>query len=76
MPRVEPLTASQYDALGRRVSKTVGSTLTYLYDGANLVQEKSAGSPSSNILTGSLDEVFLVRRLFPDASCGMLSVVC
>lgn len=66
------LTASfQYDALGRRVSKTVNSsTLTYLYDGANLVQEKSAGSPSANILTGSLDEVF--SRADAEGSSGPL----
>jgi len=35
-----------------------GATLTYLYDGANLVQEQSGGSPSANILAGALDEVF------------------
>jgi RHS repeat-associated protein len=54
------LTASfQYDAFGDRISKTVnGSTITYLYDGANLVQEQSGGSPSANILAGGLDEVF------------------
>ena len=54
------LTASfQYDAFGNRISKTVnGNTITYLYDGANLVQEQSGGSPSANILAGGLDEVF------------------
>lgn len=29
-----------------------------IYDGANLVQEQSGGSPSANILAGALDEVF------------------
>ncbi|MGH9874446.1 MAG: RHS repeat-associated core domain-containing protein, partial [Pyrinomonadaceae bacterium] len=55
------LTASfQYDALGRRISKTVnGSTFTYLYDGSNLVQEKSGGLPTANLLAGALDEVFI-----------------
>ena len=49
----------QYDAFGNRISKTVnGSTITYLYDGANLVQEQSGGSPSANILAGALDEIF------------------
>ena len=54
------LTASfQYDAFGDRISKTVnGVTTSYLYDGANLVQEQSGGSPSANILAGALDEVF------------------
>ncbi len=53
------LTASfQYDAFGKRISKTVnGNTITYLYDGPNMVQEQSGGSPSANTLTGGLDEV-------------------
>ncbi len=54
------LTASfQYDAFGNRISKTVnGNTTAYLYDGPNMVQEQSGGSPSANILAGGLDEVF------------------
>lgn len=49
----------QYDALGRRIGKTVnGTTVGYLYDGANLVQELSGGTPSANILAGALDEFF------------------
>jgi len=54
------LTASfQYDAFGNRISKTVnGTTVTYLYDGWNLVQEQSGGPPSANVLAGTLDEVF------------------
>jgi RHS repeat-associated protein len=54
------LTASfQYDAFGRRVRKTINGTSTdYLYDGANAVQELSSGTPSANMLTGGLDNVF------------------
>ncbi len=54
------LTASfQYDADGRRVSKTVnGATTTFLYDGANIAQEQVAGTPSANQLVGGIDEVF------------------
>jgi len=48
-----------YDAFGRRVSKTIGSTTTgFAYDGANVVQESSGGG-TANSLTGGLDEVFL-----------------
>jgi RHS repeat-associated protein len=49
-----------YDALGRRISKTVNGTTTgYLYDGSNPVQELTGGSPSANLLTGlGIDEYF------------------
>jgi RHS repeat-associated protein len=49
----------QYDAFGRRVSKTIGGTSTgFLYDGANAVQELSGGTPTANILAGGIDEYF------------------
>jgi RHS repeat-associated protein len=49
----------QYDAFGRRVSKTVGGVTTdYLYDGDNVVQEKVGSTPSANLLNGGIDEVF------------------
>jgi len=48
----------QYDAFGRRVSKTIGGTTQYLYDGANPVQEISGSSASANLLTGGVDEYF------------------
>lgn len=48
-----------YDARGRRNTKTVSSTTTnYLYDGRNVVQELSSGTPTANLLTGHLDEIF------------------
>jgi RHS repeat-associated protein len=54
------LTASfSYDAVGRRASKTInGSTTSYLYDGANIVQEQTGGSTSANTLTGGVDTFF------------------
>jgi RHS repeat-associated protein len=49
----------QYDAYGRRTSKTISSTTTnLLYDGANIVQELSGTTPTANLLTGGIDEVF------------------
>jgi RHS repeat-associated protein len=48
----------QYDAFGRRVSKTIGATTQYLYDGANPVQEISGEVTSASLLTGSVDEYF------------------
>jgi len=46
----------QYDAFGRRVSKTIGGTTQFLYDGANPVQEISGTSAAANLLTGDVDE--------------------
>jgi RHS repeat-associated protein len=49
----------QYDPFGRRVRATInGTTTDFLYDGANVVQEKIGGTPSANMLTGGVDEVF------------------
>lgn len=48
----------QYDPFGRRVSKTIGGTTQFLYDGANPVQEISGSSASANLLTGGIDEYF------------------
>ncbi|HKV23083.1 MAG TPA: hypothetical protein VJN93_00690, partial [Candidatus Acidoferrum sp.] len=48
----------QYDAFGRRVSKTFGATTQFLYDGANPVQEISGASASANLLDSGLDEFF------------------
>ncbi|HYB60847.1 MAG TPA: RHS repeat-associated core domain-containing protein [Methylomirabilota bacterium] len=49
----------QYDAFGRRVSKTVAPTTQFLYDGANPVQELSGTGVSANLLTGlGVDEYF------------------
>jgi YD repeat-containing protein len=43
-----------YDALGRRISKTVTGTATgFVFDGGNFVQEKNgSGTPTANLLTG------------------------
>ena len=52
-----------YDALGRRVAKTVNGTVTqFLYDGLNPVEELDGASPpnvTAGILTGlNIDEFF------------------
>jgi len=45
--------AFTYDALGRRLAKTVaGATRQFVYDGLNPVQERSTGSAVANLLTG------------------------
>ena len=51
----------QYDALGRRIRKTVnGTTTEFLHDGLNIVQEVSAGLPPINLLNGlGIDECFV-----------------
>jgi RHS repeat-associated protein len=48
----------QYDGLRRRRVKTVsGSTIAFLHDGLNIVQELTSGSPSANIVPAlGLDE--------------------
>ena len=51
--------AFQYDPYGRRATKTVAGVATnYLYDGVNVAQELSGGSPIANLLTGGVDEIF------------------
>jgi len=56
----QTLPSFTYDAFGRRQKKTLGSVVTsYLYDGANTVQELTGASPSANLLTGlGVDELF------------------
>ena len=53
------VTASfQYDPFGRRVTESLGGSATsYLYDGANGVQELSGSTPTANLLNAALDEV-------------------
>ena len=56
------VTASfQYDAVGRRQSKTINGTPThFLYDGLNVIQELTGGIPTANLLTGlGIDETLL-----------------
>lgn len=49
----------QYDAFGRRVSKTLNGTLQYLYDGVNPIQELSGTTVTASLLTGvDADEYF------------------
>jgi RHS repeat-associated protein len=55
------VTASfSYDPFGRRTSKSIGGVgTTYLYDGANIIQELSGSTPTANLLRGETDEVFV-----------------
>ncbi len=46
-------------ALGERIVKSISANVTsYLYDGANIVQELQGGNATANLLTGGIDEVF------------------
>jgi RHS repeat-associated protein len=49
-----------YDAAGRRATRKVGATVSsFVYDGANMVQERSGSTVSADLLTGSgPDETF------------------
>jgi hypothetical protein len=52
-----------YYAFGRRTSKTVvGTTTSFLYDTANLVQELSGNTPAADLLSEGIDEVFKIRQ--------------
>ena len=52
--------AFSYDALGRRLAKTVsGVTLQFVYDGLNPVQERSNGGVVANLISGpGIDEFY------------------
>ncbi|HKQ51208.1 MAG TPA: RHS repeat-associated core domain-containing protein [Pyrinomonadaceae bacterium] len=70
-----------YDSSGRRVRKTVnGAATDYLYDGDNAVQESVSGTPTANMLTGTLDELFTRRdasgtyTVLPDALGSTLAL--
>jgi RHS repeat-associated protein len=57
----------QYDAFGRRIGKTIGTTSTgYLYDGMNFVQEKSGtgsgAGVTANLITGPGVDNILARQ--------------
>ena len=72
----------QYDALGRRIGKTVAGTATgFLYDGINPVQELTGSTPKANLLTGlGVDETFSrtdasgARHLLSDALGSTLAL--
>jgi len=70
-----------YDPFGRRASKNIlGASTSFLYDGANPVQELSGITPTANLLTGSLDEYFTrtdssgARHFLTDALGSTLSL--
>ncbi len=48
-----------YDGLGRRRAKAMGGAATgFLYDGVNAVQELAGTTPTANLVTGGVDQVF------------------
>ena len=49
-------TTFAYDSFGRRTRNATGTT--FLYDGANAVQELSGSTVTANLLTGGVDEIF------------------
>lgn len=54
--------AFQYDATGRRISRgTSGSTVTFLYDGPNAIQEFVNGAPTARMLAGLGADDWLAR---------------
>jgi YD repeat-containing protein len=55
-----PIPASfAYDGLGRRDRRTVGgSSIHFLYDGRNVVQDLVGDTVAATMLTGGVDEVF------------------
>jgi RHS repeat-associated protein len=64
-----------YDALGRRMSRTIsGATTKYLYDGANIVQEQnSSNAATANLLTGlGIDQTFS-RQVVGGATSSLLT---
>jgi len=69
-----------YDPFGRRATKSIGTSSTFLYDGANPVQEVIGGTNTANSLMGGLDEVFQrtdsggVRNFLTDALGGTLGL--
>ena len=46
----------QYDVFGRRTKNLAGTS--FLYDGANAVQELSGTTVTANLISGGIDEVF------------------
>jgi RHS repeat-associated core domain len=46
----------QYDSFGRR-TKNLQNT-SFLYNGANAVQELSGSTPTANLISGGIDEIF------------------
>ena len=48
-----------YDAFGRRMNRTLAGTATsLLYDVVNVAQELSGTTPTANLFSGAIDEVF------------------
>jgi len=61
-----------YDAVGRRISKSINAATTaYVYDEANVVQEQVERVASANMLMGGIDELF-ARTDYPGVTSSAL----
>jgi hypothetical protein len=49
-------TSPQYDDGGRRIKNAAGRS--FLFDGANAVQELSGSTVTANLINGGIDEIF------------------
>jgi RHS repeat-associated protein len=72
----------QYDAFGRRTSKTLnGSTTDFMYNGGAVVQEIASGTPVATMLTGSANELLTrtdasgTNSYLPDGLCSTLALI-
>ena len=72
----------EYDAWGRRISKTFnGATTEFLYNGAAVVQEISSGTPIANLLSGTANELLTrtdpsgTSSYLPDGLCSTLALI-
>ena len=72
----------KYDAIGRRIQKTInGTTTQYVYDGLDIIQEKQGGSVTANyIRTLNIDEPLtrikgsVVRHYVKDALGSIIAL--
>ena len=76
------LASFQYDAFGRRISKTVnGSTIGFLYNASAVVEEIVSGIPVATMLTGSANELLTrtdasgTSSYLPDGLCSTLALI-
>lgn len=59
----QSILSNAYDGSGRRIRKSISGVATeLLYDGDQIVQEKTGGVPSANLLTGLGADEVLIRN--------------
>ena len=66
----------RYDAFGRRSSKVIdGSSVSFLYDGQNPVQELAGSTPAANLLNGLFVDQFFSRTDASGTSTYLIDAV-